>query len=150
MWAIKILGSMLFIAGCGMFGMKKSAELLKRVKSIDRLIRFVTETAEQIRLCQDEADEILKRTLPDMVVMQNGTLLFNENLCLLNDEKEKVIEFVNGIGMLDAAAEYRRCFYYRQVLQAIKQEAYVRAAEKLQLYKTGGWMIGLALSFLWW
>ena len=150
MWAIKLLGCLLFVAGCGLFGLKKSAELSKRVKSIEDLIRFVTETAELIRLCQDEAEEILKRTLPDMVIMQNGNLLFNESLCLLKDEKEKVEEFVNGLGMLDAAAEYRRCFYYRQALEAIKQDACVKVDEKSQLYKTGGWMIGLALSFLWW
>lgn len=150
MWIVRLLGCAMVIISFGLFGRKKAASLCVRVKSIERFMIFITNTAEQIRLSEDEVPEILLRTLPKGVICEGENVIFPESFCLAEADKKIVREFVAELGMGEASSQYRRCNLYKQLLEEKRQEALCEVNEKNRLFNMGGWMAGIALSFLWW
>lgn len=147
---IRLIGCIMVITSFGLFGIKKAKTFNTRVTSIERFMLFITNVAEQIRLSEDEIDEILARTLPNGVSIENGNILLPTEYCL-NDADRKIInEFIGEVGMSDASSQYRRCSIYKRFLEEKRKEALCESHEKSRLYSMGGWMIGVALSFLWW
>ena len=150
MWAIRLIGCIAVIFCFGILGKKKSTSFYTRVKSIEALIRFVGNTGEKIRLSENELPEILARTTPKGITIEGTNVVFNEDLCLYEDEKNIITEFLAELGMSESAFQYKRCLHFKERLEEKRKDALCEINEKSRLFSTGGWMVGIALSFLWW
>ncbi len=150
MWALKLAGCAAVIFCFGISGVKKANSYYTRVKSIEALIRFVSNTGEEIRLSENELPEILARTTPDGIILEDTKVIFSESLCLYQEEKDIITEFVSTLGMSEAAYQYKRCLSFKQLLEEKRKDALCEINEKSRLFSMGGWMVGIALSFLWW
>lgn len=150
MWAVKLAGCMSVILCFGLLGRKKADNYYIRVKSLESLIRFVTQTGEEIRLSENELPEILIRTIPNGISLEGEYVFFEESLCLYEEEKDIVREFISVLGMSEAAYQYKRCMAFKERLEEKRKDALSEINEKSRLFNMGGWMVGIALSFLWW
>lgn len=150
MWIIRLFGCFFVTVSCGILGMKRSAKLYKRVRSVERLVNFVAETGDNIRLCEDEIPEILQRTLPNGITFKNKDICCDPELCLSEKEVRILKEFMKELGMGDIDAQCSRCNLYLGMLSECRKEALCEVNEKSRLFNIGGWMIGLVISFLWW
>lgn len=150
MWAIKLVGCLAVVFCFGILGKKKSASFYIRVKSIENLIRFVINTGEQIRLSENELPEILAHTTPNGIILEGNNVIFSDSLCLCQDEKNIITEFLSELGMSESAYQYKRCLYFKERLEEKRKDALCEINEKSRLFSMGGWLVGIALSFLWW
>lgn len=147
---VRLIGCIMVIVSFGIAGIKKAQSFNTRVKSIEQFMLFITKVGEQIRLSENEIPEILANTLPNGVLVQEENVVFDKSYCLSENDKKIISEFIGEVGMGDASSQYRRCSIYKQFLEEKRKEALTETYEKNRLYSMGGWMVGLALSFLWW
>ena len=150
MWAIKLVGCIAVIFSFGILGRKKAQSYYTRVKSIESLISFVSITGEEIRISENELPEILGKTTPNGISLEGNNVIFEERLCLYENEKDIIREFLNSLGMSEAAFQYKRCLAFKERLEEKRKDAICEINEKSRLFNMGGWMVGFALSFLWW
>lgn len=150
MWGIKIIGAILLTISCGTVGLKMAGRLKTREKTLRNFLIALDSIRVYIRLSDFDIDQILKKTLPIGMEYDGKGLIAKDGLCLNENDRQLINEFLFDLGMSDIDCLLNKCKSYRELFLSLINEAERDIQERYRLFSVSGFLSGITLSFLWW
>lgn len=143
----KVIGIVLLISVCGIFGLRASALLYLRKYKLREFCFLIGEIEEKMRLGVElekiyeskKAKKLLKASGYTVTVIEEG---------ISADDKNLMTDFFSKLGMGDLQSGLALCEDYRQILHKKTAEAEKEAEEKSRLYSVLGLCSGIFIAIL--
>ncbi len=150
MWAVKLVGALFLIFSCGFIGLKMANRLKIRAKTLRSFLICLDSITVYIRLSDFHIEEILDKCLPDGMTYDGKGLIAKDSLCLREEDRQLINEFLFDLGMADIDCLLNKCKSYRELFLTAISDADRDVSERYRLFAVSGFLLGLTLSFLWW
>lgn len=145
MLVFKILGLVMILISCSLFGFLKSFSLKKRVEKLQKICVSMETFENLIKSGTLEFNDLIEMSFEkDTVYICNKLPVVNKS-GLLNEETELLQTFLSKAGMSDINSECSRISIYKSLLKKTLASAEDRMGQYSKLYNTLGVLTGLAI-----
>lgn len=139
---LKLVGLLLILASCSLFGFYKSLCLRKRALKLSAICISLEKAAQLVATNAGELNRIFSLSFEkDVLNFKGDTVVINLSFLQKNDI-DLLENFFKESGMYDIKAEYNRIYTFKTIMEKEFCKAEKRAEELVKLYNTSGFLIG--------